>query len=215
MSVFDRIAEIGVVPVVEIDDASDALGLADALIEGGLPVAEITFRTAAAGDALRLVAKERPEVLIGAGTVLTVEQVDESADSGVRFALSPGFDAQVVERSRAASLPFIPGAMTPSDVLAALGAGCKFIKFFPAAASGGPAMLKSIAGPFMNSGVRFNPTGGISEKTLSDWLAMPSVFAVGGTWIAPRKEIASRNWRLIASNARKAVAAANASRDRA
>ena len=213
MSVFDRIAEIGVVPVVEIDDASDALGLADALIEGGLPVAEITFRTAAAGAALRLIAKERPEVLIGAGTVLTVEQVDESADSGVRFALSPGFDAQVVERSRAASLPFIPGAMTPSDVLAALGAECKFIKFFPAAASGGPAMLKSIAGPFMNSGVRFNPTGGISEKTLSDWLALPSVFAVGGTWIAPRRVIASRNWSLITSNARKAVSAADACRN--
>ena len=213
MSVFDRIAELGVVPVVEIDDASNALGLADALIEGGLPVAEITFRTAAAGDALRLIAKERPEVLIGAGTVLTVEQVDEAADSGVRFALSPGFDAQVVERSRAASLPFMPGAMTPSDVLAALGAGCKFIKFFPAAASGGPAMLKSIAGPFMSSGVRFNPTGGVSQQTMSDWLAMPSVFAVGGTWIAPRKEIASRNWRMIASNAQKAAAAVRACRD--
>ena len=213
MSVFDRIAELGVVPVVEIDDASNALGLADALIEGGLPVAEITFRTAAAGDALRLIAKERPEVLIGAGTVLTVEQVNEAADSGVRFALSPGFDAQVVERSRAASLPFMPGAMTPSDVLAALGAGCKFIKFFPAAASGGPAMLKSIAGPFMSLGVRFNPTGGVSQQTMSDWLAMPSVFAVGGTWIAPRKEIASRKWRMIASNAQKAAAAVRACRD--
>ena len=213
MGVFERIAEIGVVPVVEIDDASNALGLADALIEGGLPVAEITFRTSAAGDALRSIAKERPEVLIGAGTVLTAEQVDESADSGVHFALSPGFDARVVERSRAASLPFMPGAMTPSDVLAALGAGCKFVKFFPAAAAGGPATLKSIAGPFVSSGVRFNPTGGVTQKTLSDWLAMPSVFAVGGTWIAPRKEIASRNWRLIASNARKAVAAADACRD--
>ena len=213
MTVFDRIAEIGVVPVVEIDNASDALGLADALIEGGLPVAEITFRTTAAGGALRLIAKERPEVLIGAGTVLTIEQVEESADSGVRFALSPGFEAQVVEKARAASLPFIPGAMTPSDVLAALGAGCKFVKFFPAAASGGPAMLNSIAGPFVSLGVRFNPTGGVSQNTLSDWLAMPSVFAVGGTWIAPRKEIASRNWSLIASNARKAVAAANACRD--
>lgn len=213
MTVFDRIAEIGVVPVVEIDDASDALGLADALTEGGLPVAEITFRTTAAGDALRLIAKERPEVLIGAGTVLTIEQVEESADSGVHFALSPGFEAQIVERARAASLPFIPGAMTPSDVLAALGDGCKFVKFFPAAASGGPAMLRSIAGPFVSSGVRFNPTGGVSQNTLSDWLAMPSVFAVGGTWIAPRKEIAARNWRLIASNARKAVAAVNACRD--
>lgn len=215
MSVFDRIAEIGVVPVVEIDDASNALGLADALIDGGLPVAEITFRTAAAGNALRLIAKERPEVLLGAGTVLTVEQVDESADSGARFALSPGFDAKAVERSRIASLPFIPGAMTPSDVLAAVCAGCKFIKFFPASASGGPAMLQSIAGPFQSSGVRFNPTGGITRNTMGDWLGMPSVFAVGGTWIAPRKEIASKNWSLIASNACEAVAAANACRDRA
>lgn len=213
MGVFDRIAEIGVVPVVEIDDASNALGLADALMEGGLPVVEITLRTAAAGDALRVIAKERPDVLVGAGTVLTVEQVGESADSGACFALSPGFDAQVIERSRAASLPFMPGAMTPSNVLAALGAGCKFVKFFPAVASGGPAMLKSIAGPFMSSGVRFNPTGGVSQETMSDWLSMPSVFAVGGTWVAPRKEIASRNWRLIASNARNAVFIANECRD--
>lgn len=214
MSVFDRIAEIGIVPVVEIDDASNALGLADALIDGGLPVAEITFRTAAAGNSLRLIAKERPEVLLGAGTVLTVGQVAESVDSGARFALSPGFDAKVVEKSSIASLPFIPGAMTPSDVLAAVGAGCKFIKFFPASASGGPAMLQSIAGPFQSSGVRFNPTGGITRNTMGDWLGLPSVFAVGGTWIAPRKEIASKNWNLIASNAREAVAAANACRDR-
>ena len=213
MSVFDRIGEIGVVPVVEIDDASDALNLADALIEGGLPVAEITLRTAAAGDALRLIAKKRPEVLLGAGTVLTVEQADEASDSGACFALSPGFDQQVVERSRAVSLPFMPGAMTPSDMIAALGAECKFLKFFPAAAAGGPPMLESIASPFKSLGVRFNPTGGISQKTMSDWLAMPSVFAVGGTWIAPRRVIASRNWSLITSNARKAVSAADACRN--
>lgn len=205
--IFDELSRYGVVPVIAIDDAAAALPLADALIAGGLPVAEITFRTAAAREAIAAMAAHRPQMIVGAGTVLDEGQVDASVAAGARFALSPGLDRAVLDHARAAGLPFAPGIMTPSDVQAALRAGCGMVKFFPAGAAGGPAMLKSIAAPYAHTGLGYNPTGGVTLETLGDWLSIPEVRAVGGTWIATRADIAAGNWDRIATNAQAAVAA--------
>lgn len=205
--IFDELSRHGVVPVIAIDDATAALPLADALISGGLPVAEITFRTAAAREAIAAMVAHRPQMIVGAGTVLDEAQVDASVAAGARFALSPGLDRAVLDHARAAGLPFAPGIMTPSDVQAALRAGCGMVKFFPAGAAGGPAMLKSIAAPYAHTGLGYNPTGGVTLETLGDWLSIPEVRAVGGTWIATRGDIAAGNWDRIAANARAAVAA--------
>ena len=210
--IFDDIARHGVVPVIALDDAAAALPLADALIAGGLPVAEITFRTAAARDTIAAIAAHRPDMLVGAGTVLSEDQVDAALAAGARFALSPGLDLAVLAHAAARGLPFAPGIMTPTDLQAALRAGCRMVKFFPATAAGGPAMLKNIAAPYAHTGVGFNPTGGVTPDTLRDWLSIPEVRAVGGTWIATRADIAAGNWDRIAANARAAVAAAAAIR---
>ncbi len=206
MSIFDRLAAHAVVPVIALDDAAAALPLADALLEGGLPVAEVTFRTAAARATIAAIAAARPGMLIGAGTVLTEAQVDEAWDAGATFALSPGLDAAVLAHAAARGLPFAPGIMTPSDLQAALRAGCRMVKFFPAMPAGGPSMLKAIAAPYAHTGIRFNPTGGVTMDNLADWLALPDVAAVGGTWIATRADIAAGNWARITANARAAVA---------
>lgn len=206
MDIFASLADHGVVPVIAIDDAEAALPLVDALLEGGLPVAEITFRTAAARAVIATIAKHRPEVQIGAGTVLTEEQVDAAVDAGARFALSPGIDPHVLAHAAERALPFAPGIMTPTDLQVALRAGCTMVKFFPAMAAGGPAMLKNIAAPYAHTGIGFNPTGGVTLDNLGDWLALPEVRAVGGTWIASRKDIAAGNWKAITENAAKAVA---------
>jgi 2-dehydro-3-deoxyphosphogluconate aldolase/(4S)-4-hydroxy-2-oxoglutarate aldolase len=206
MSIFDRLAAHAVVPVIALDDAASALPLADALLEGGLPVAEITFRTAAARATIAAIAAARPGMLIGAGTVLTEAQVDEAWDAGATFALSPGLDTAVLAHAAARGLPFAPGIMTPSDLQAALRAGCRMVKFFPAMPAGGPSMLKAIAAPYAHTGIRFNPTGGVTMDNLADWLALPDVAAVGGTWIATRADIPAGNWARITANARAAVA---------
>ncbi len=202
---FDLIARHGVVPVIALDDAAAALPLADALIEGGLPLAEITFRTAAARDTIAAIARHRPAMAVGAGTVLTEDQLDAAADAGARFALAPGLDPAMLAHAARRGLPFTPGIMTPSDLQAALRHGCGLVKFFPATAAGGPAMLRAIAAPFAHTGIGFNPTGGVTLDTLGDWLALPEVRAVGGTWIATRADIAAGRWDRIAANARAAV----------
>ena len=212
MSVFDTIASFGVVPVIAIEDGGDALPLADALLEGGLPVAEITFRTAAALDAIRQIARHRPGIQIGAGTILDESQLDAAIEAGARFGLSPGLDLDVVARARSRGLPFAPGLMTPTDIQAALKAGCRLVKFFPAMAAGGPNMLKNIAAPYAHTGLGFNPTGGVNLDNLGDWLAIPEVRAVGGTWIATKADIAAGRWERIAANAREAVARVKALR---
>ena len=206
MNIFETLSEYGIVPVIAIDDAKDALPLADALIAGGLPVAEITFRTAAARDVIAEIASHRPQVQLGAGTVLSLEQVDAALDAGARFALSPGLDVEVLHHAADRGLPFAPGIMTPTDLQAAIKAGCKLVKNFPAMAAGGPNMLKNIAAPYAHTGVGFNPTGGVNMDNLGDWLAVPQVRAVGGTWIATKADIAAGNWDRIADNARAAVA---------
>ena len=206
MSVFDHLGQHGIVPVIALDDAKDAIPLADALIAGGLPVAEITFRTAAARATIAAIAKQRPDMLVGSGTVLTEAQVDQSFAAGARFALSPGIDVAVLAYAAKVGLPFAPGIMTPTDLQAALRMGCKMVKFFPAMAAGGPNMLKNIAAPYAHTGIGFNPTGGVTMDNLGDWLALPEVRAVGGTWIATKADIAAGNWDKITANAKAAVA---------
>lgn len=206
MSIFDQLAQHGVVPVIALDDAKDAIPLADALIAGGLPVAEITFRTAAARATIEAMAKQRPDMLVGSGTVLTEAQVDQSLAAGARFALSPGIDVAVLAHAASVGLPFAPGIMTPTDLQTALRMGCKMVKFFPAMPAGGPNMLKNIAAPYAHTGIGFNPTGGVTMDNLGDWLALPEVRAVGGTWIATKADIAAGNWDKITANAKAAVA---------
>jgi len=206
MGIFEKLAAFGVVPVIALDDAAAAIPLADALLEGGLPVAEITFRTAAARDTLAAIAEARPEIHVGAGTVLTEEQVDMAVDASAQFALAPGLDPVVLDHAASRSLPFAPGIMTPSDLQIALRAKVPMVKFFPAMPAGGPKMLKSIAAPYAHTGIGFNPTGGVTIDNLGDWLAIPEVRAVGGTWIASKGDIAAGNWPTITENARVAVA---------
>lgn len=206
MTIFDQLSHYGIVPVIALEDAAAALPLADALIAGGLPVAEITFRTAAARDTIAAMAAARPDMLVGAGTVLTGSQLEAAHAAGAQFALSPGLDAAVLDHAARLGLPFAPGIMTPSDLQAALKAGCRMVKFFPAMPAGGPTMLKNIAAPYAHTGIGFNPTGGVTPDTLADWLALPEVRAVGGTWIATRADIAAGNWDRITENARAAVA---------
>jgi 2-dehydro-3-deoxyphosphogluconate aldolase/(4S)-4-hydroxy-2-oxoglutarate aldolase len=205
---FEQAAALGVVPVIAIDRADDALALADALLEGGLPIAEITFRTEAAAEAIAVMAKKRPELNVGAGTILTLEALGAAVAAGARFGLAPGFDAEIVDAAAAREMPFAPGVMTPSDLTAAARRGVRLAKFFPAGPAGGPAMLEAISAPFAHLGIRFVPTGGISEATMGDWLKLNSVAAVGGTWIARKEDIAEGRWTEIADKARRAVAKA-------
>ncbi|MDR0478605.1 MAG: bifunctional 4-hydroxy-2-oxoglutarate aldolase/2-dehydro-3-deoxy-phosphogluconate aldolase [Burkholderiaceae bacterium] len=202
---FAVLAQIGVVPVIAIERASDAIALADALLEGGLRVAEITFRTSAAAESLALLRDARPELLIGAGTVLDVNQVQDAVAAGARFGLAPGFDPEVVLAAAQHGLPFAPGVMTPSDLGAAAKAGIRLAKFFPAGAAGGPSTLQAIAAPFAHLNVRYIPTGGISLDTMQDWLKMKAVAAVGGTWIARTEDIREGKFAEITRKAKAAV----------
>lgn len=204
--IHDALANHGVIPVIAIESEADALPLADALIAGGLPVAEITFRTAAAAGAIRAIADQRPEVIVGAGTVLTREQAVEAKACGARFAVAPGLNPGVVEAAVAAGLPMAPGVATPSEVEQALERGWRVMKFFPAGALGGPAMLKAMSAPYTHLGVRFIPTGGVNTENLAEYLQLPTVLAVGGTWIAKQADIAAGRWDVIADRCGAAVA---------
>ena len=204
----DLIASLGVVPVIAIEHASDAEPLADALLEGGLPVAEITFRTEAAADVLAAMRDARPELCIGAGTILDRDSLKRAIDSGARYGLAPGFDPEIVDAAKAAGLPFCPGIMTPSDLTLATARGVRLAKFFPAGVAGGPKAHSGIAAPFAHLGVRFIPTGGVTQATIGDWLAIREVIAVGGTWIAKTEDIREGRFSDIARNAREAVATA-------
>lgn len=196
-SVLERLSQYGVVPVIAIDSVDAALPLADALLEGGLPVAEITFRTAAAAAVISLLAKERPSLILGAGTVLTVENLNKAQECGAQFALAPGFNPAIVSAAQSLGLPFVPGVATPSDIEGAMAAGCTVLKFFPAGALGGPSMLNALSGPYAHTGVRFVPTGGVSADNLTTYLSLGVVAAVGGTWIAKKEDLEEGNWKAI------------------
>jgi 2-dehydro-3-deoxyphosphogluconate aldolase/(4S)-4-hydroxy-2-oxoglutarate aldolase len=201
-TILDTFARMRVVPVVAIEDAQDATQLADTLIAGGLPCAEITFRTAAAVDAMQIMAR-RGDILVGAGTVLKVDQVKAAVDAGAQFMVSPGFNPKVVAYCVDHNITVTPGICTPSDIEAALEFGLEVLKFFPAEAFGGLKTLKAMSGPY--GAVKFIPTGGISPNNLVEYLQFPKTLACGGTWIAKSALISEGNFDRILSNATEAV----------
>jgi 2-dehydro-3-deoxyphosphogluconate aldolase/(4S)-4-hydroxy-2-oxoglutarate aldolase len=191
--------------VAVIDNPEDAVPLAKALMAGGLKTMEVTFRTAGAADAIRRIRRDLPQMTIGAGTVLTPHQSAQAADAGAQFMVAPGLDEAVLASARARNVPYIPGVMTPTEVGRTLNLRLKLLKFFPAEASGGIAMLKALAGPFAHTGVKFVPTGGITAATLPAYLALPVVAAVGGSWMAERDLVAQHEWGKITALAAEAM----------
>jgi len=206
----DRILAKRIVPVVVLDSVESAEPLAEALLAGGLDIMEITFRTAAAEASIERIAARYPEILLGAGTLLEKEQVTRAKNAGAVFGLAPGFNPEIVAAAKAAGLEFSPGVMTPSEVEGALALGCKLLKFFPAEAAGGVNMLKSLAGPYAHTGVRFIPTGGVSSANLSVYLKLPVVAAIGGSWMVDKALVNEGKWAEITRITKEALAAAAA-----
>jgi 2-dehydro-3-deoxyphosphogluconate aldolase/(4S)-4-hydroxy-2-oxoglutarate aldolase len=192
-----------VIPVLTIEREDDGVPLARALVAGGLGALEITLRTPAAPAAASAIGKAVPEAIVGIGTVLTTEDLETARRLGARFAVSPGATPELLDAAAGGDLPFIPGVQTASEAMAALSRGFEVMKFFPAVPAGGIAALKALAGPFPQ--VRFCPTGGIGEATLADWLKLPNVASVGGSWLAPAADLRSGNWPAITARARRAV----------
>jgi 2-dehydro-3-deoxyphosphogluconate aldolase/(4S)-4-hydroxy-2-oxoglutarate aldolase len=197
-----------IVPVVVMEDAAVAVDLGDALLEAGLRVIEITFRTAAAAKAIAALAAQRPDMLVGAGTLLTADNIKQAVDAGAKFGVAPGLNERTVSAAQKAGFDFAPGVATPSEVECALSLGCKVLKFFPAEQAGGVNMLKALEGPYGHTGVQFVPTGGISTANMKSYLALKCVAAIGGSWFVDRKLIAARDWKAINQLTREALAAA-------
>ena len=198
--------KLGVVPVVVLEDAKDAVPLATALVEGGLPCAEVTFRTEAAEESIRLMMERFPEMLVGAGTVLTVEQVDAAVRAGAKFIVSPGFDAEIVDYCIKNEIPVFPGCITPSEVAQAVKRGLKVVKFFPAESAGGVAMIKAMAAPY--TGLKFMPTGGINAKNLEEYLSCDQIICCGGSWMVKGDLVKAGEFdkiRQLTEEARKLV----------
>jgi 2-dehydro-3-deoxyphosphogluconate aldolase/(4S)-4-hydroxy-2-oxoglutarate aldolase len=198
------LSRVPVVPVVVVDDPAHAVPVARALVAGGLPVIELTLRTPVALDAIRAIASEVPEILVGAGTIVTPGQAKEALDAGAQFLVSPGSTPSLLGAMADTGLPFLPGTATVSEVLAVLEAGYTELKFFPAEASGGAAFLKSVAAPV--PAARFCPTGGITAATAASYLALPNVGCVGGSWLTPADALASGDWGRVTELARAAAA---------
>lgn len=193
---------VGVVPVVVLDDAKDAVPTANALLAGGVNVMEITFRTAAAADSIKAVAESCPKMLVGAGTVVTLDQCKNALGYGAKFIVSPGFDPEVVSWCVERNVPITPGCVTPTEIIAAMKLGLNVVKFFPAGVYGGLKAMKSLSAPF--GGVKFIPTGGVDAKNLKEYLEAPFVHAVGGSWLCPKKEIATGNFDAITALCKEA-----------
>jgi 2-dehydro-3-deoxyphosphogluconate aldolase/(4S)-4-hydroxy-2-oxoglutarate aldolase len=204
-SILERVAQYGIVPVIAIDSVEAALPLADALLQGGLPVVEITFRTAAAAEVIRVMAKERPQLLVGAGTVLTPENLETAKSSGAAFAVAPGLNPAIVKQARQIGLPFVPGVATPTDIEAGLALGCKLLKFFPAEALGGIGMIEALSAPYKHTGLKFVPTGGVNTANLESYIKVGTVAAVGGTWIAKKEDLSGGKWADIKARCQAAV----------
>ena len=198
---FEKMEKCGVVPVIAIESPELALPMADALIKGGLPVAEITFRTKAAADVIKTLNKERPDLFLGAGTILSVDQLLSAKECGAVFGVAPGLNPDVVKKAREIGFSLFPGVMTPSEIEEGLSFGIKVLKFFPAEAIGGVPVLKAVSAPYGHLGVRFIPTGGINIHNLEAYLSLPQVICVGGTWIAKKDVIAAERWDVIEKNA--------------
>lgn len=199
-----KIEGFGVVPVVVLNDAKDAAPLAKALCEGGLPCAEVTFRTEAAEESIRIMTEQFPEMLIGAGTVLTIDQVDRAVAAGAKFIVSPGFDPEIVDYCLSKNILVLPGCITPSEVAQAVKRGLTVIKFFPAEQFGGVATIKALAAPYTS--VKFMPTGGISAKNLADYLGFKKIIACGGSWMVKGDLVAAGEFDKIKEMTAEAVA---------
>lgn len=195
-----------IIPVIVIEDANDAEPLAEALLKGGIDVIEITCRTAAAAEALVRVKKAFPEMLVGAGTVVTPDQAKMCIDVGVGFGLAPGLNPKTIKFFQDNDTLFIPGVMTPSEIEQGLSLGCSLLKFFPAGATGGVGMLRNMAAPYAPLGVRFCPTGGVNLDNMNDYLSLPIVSAIGGSWLATRQQITDKQWDVVTSQVKAALA---------
>ncbi len=206
----ERFYDYAVVPVVVLNDADDAVPLADALIKGGLPCAEVTFRTDAAEESIRRICESFPDMLVGAGTVLTTEQVERAHKAGAKFIVSPGFDPEIIDCCISIGLPVLPRCITPSEIAQAVKRGLKVVKFFPAEQSGGVAMIKAMAAPY--SMVKFMPTGGISTQNLADYLSCDKILCCGGSWMVKEDLIKSGSFDKITDMTREATALARSIR---
>jgi 2-dehydro-3-deoxyphosphogluconate aldolase/(4S)-4-hydroxy-2-oxoglutarate aldolase len=207
MDIVETLKKAGVIPVIVLEDEMQAVPLARALVAGGLPVLEVTFRTKAAPGAIARIKAEVPGAVVGAGTLLTGDMARAAKAAGAEFGVAPGFDPAVVAAAREADLPFVPGVATASELSQALTAGFGMVKFFPAEAAGGVKMIKNLLGAFRFTGVKFMPTGGINLSNLSEYLAVPEVVACGGTWIVPKAALAANDWQEIEKLAAEAAQA--------
>jgi 2-dehydro-3-deoxyphosphogluconate aldolase/(4S)-4-hydroxy-2-oxoglutarate aldolase len=202
-AIIDQLGELGVIPVIVLDDAEDAVPLAEALLNAGMPALEVAFRTDATADALGRISRRFPDLLLGAGTVLTVDQARQAGERGARFIISPGLDAEVVEFCLDQGLVPLPGVSSPTEIQAALRLGVDVLKLFPMEALGGLEYLKAVSAPFPK--VRFIPTGGVNTANLADYLTFPRVLACAGTWIARRQWLAEKRFDLIEREAARVV----------
>lgn len=199
----ETIFETKLVPLVVLDDENDAVPMAKALVEGGIPIAEVTFRTAAAKAVIEKMSREVPEILVGAGTVHNVEQAEDAVNAGAKFIVTPGFNREVVQWCLDREIDVVPGTVTPSDLEQALSMGLSFCKFFPAEAYGGVKTLKALAGPYAD--IKFMPTGGVNEKNWKEYLALDNVVAVGGSFMTPSSLVKAKDWDGIKEICRKLV----------
>ena len=206
MIVLERLAKSIVVPVVVLDDAGDAVPTANAMLAGGVDVMEITFRTAAAPDAIKAVAENCPDMLVGAGTVLNLEQAKLAVSMGAKFIVSPGFDAEVVAWCVENGIAVTPGCVTPTEIMAAIKLGLNVVKFFPANVYGGLNAMKNLSAPFV--GIKFLPTGGVNTDNIKEYADAPFIHAVGGSWVCPKADIAAHNFEKITKLCRDARQAA-------
>jgi 2-dehydro-3-deoxyphosphogluconate aldolase/(4S)-4-hydroxy-2-oxoglutarate aldolase len=195
-----------IIPVIVIDHADAAEPLAEALLRGGMDVIEITFRTAAAAEAIERIRKAFPDMLVGAGTVVTREQAQRAINAGVNFGLAPGLNPETVEFFHKHQTLFIPGVMTPSEIEQGLRLGCQLLKFFPAGPAGGVGMLNALGGPYASLGVKFCPTGGVNLGNMNEYLALPLVANVGGSWLATKQQISDKQWDVVTEQVRDALA---------
>lgn len=196
-SIIEIIKQTRFVPLVVLDDANDAVSFAKALVDGGIPIAEVTFRTAAAEETMRRMSREVPEILVGAGTVHSITQAEKAVQAGARFIVTPGLNPSVVRWCQEREIAVIPGTVTPSDLEMALELGLSVCKFFPAEAYGGVNTLKALAGPYAD--IRFMPTGGVNTANMRDYLALPNVLAVGGSFMAPDALVKAKKWDEISA----------------
>ena len=201
--IFEEFSKIGIIPVVVLDDAKDAAPLAKVLCENGLPCAEVTFRTAAAEEAIKIMSREFPDMLVGAGTVLTIEQADKAINAGAKFIVAPGLNPKIVQHCLDQSVPVTPGTQTPSEMEQALELGLKVVKFFPAEPAGGLNMIKAVAAAYVD--LKFMPTGGINAKNVRDYLAYNKIIACGGSWMVKKDLIAAGEWDKIGAMVREAA----------